>query len=100
MKSVAKTISRFLSYGERIEPARDWYVLLSLFFMFFAASAVWNAWLFNRVQQGGMLSGQPAQMKSAIPGVSLEEMEYLFQKRADEEERYASGAYVFTDPSR
>ena len=100
MKTFTETITRLFTYGERIEPARDWYILLVLFFLFFITGAIWNAWLFNRVQEGGMLSGRTVQTKSTFPSISLDAIEGIFEKRTEEEGKYTNGVYIFTDPSK
>lgn len=100
MKNITTHLTNLFRYGERIEPTRDWFVLLALFGMLFVVSAVWNAWLFNRVASGGTLSAAATSTPTTFSKASLDVVERLFEERAAEELKYTSGEYSFTDPSK
>ncbi len=100
MKRLTENLAHLFRYGERIEPTRDWFVLLTIFGMLFVVSAVWNAWLFNRVVSGNSLAPVATSTSATFSKASLDAVEHLFEERAAEEAKYANGEYGFTDPSR
>jgi hypothetical protein len=82
-------------YGERLNPARDWLVLVSISAVLLLMSLAWNAWLFNRVTNGaaiGTATSTPTLNPAAIDSVNE-----LFQKRATIETEYKNAHFV--DPS-
>jgi hypothetical protein len=79
---------------------RDWLVLLTLWVLALVCIIVWNAWAFDTVAQGGAIgpvaTSTPAVFsRSAVNGINT-----VFQNRAVEESKYATGIYHFTDPSQ
>jgi len=88
--------SHTLRYGERMDPARDWFILVSGFVLLLLASLAWNAWLFDRVTKGdaiGTATSTPSLNPAAIDSVTE-----LFQQRATIETEYKNAHFV--DPSR
>ena len=94
----AKLKSRF-RYGQRIDPSRDWLVLLSVSGIILAVIVVWNVWAFDTVSKGDSI-GAPVETGAPLFNqASLNELNAMFSARASEEQKYQSGAYTFTDPS-
>lgn len=85
--------------GTRHDPVRDWLVLLSIAGLILAGVIVWNVWVFDSVANGGTIGsveGGPATTNK----VSLEEIRAVFEERAVEKARYATGVYRYADPSQ
>jgi hypothetical protein len=87
--------TKYLKYGERVRPARDWYILLVIFSVMLGVSVAWNLWLFGQVTQGEVI-GNTVTAPSAE--IQLTEVKTLFDQRATERSRYTS-QYRFVDPS-
>lgn len=89
------SVQKYLKYGRRLRPERDWLVLLGIFTFVLILSVVWNLAIFSRVTQGQQIGNetvsQPVQIK-------LDQVRTLFNQRADERQRYV-GEYRFVDPS-
>jgi hypothetical protein len=96
LKSVSGKMHVF-SYGEKLRPQRDWFVLLVVAGVLLAISVAWNLWLFSRVTNGELIGDQQAQ--TPVHGAKLDAMNALFERRAQEETRYLN-EYRFVDPSR
>lgn len=95
-----QNISARIRYGEQIQPARDWFVLVTLGLLVFAALMVWNVWTFDRVVSGESLFAASSKTTSVVNQASLDSVHQVFSSRATEEARYANGLYTFTDPSK
>ncbi len=91
---------RSLRYGKRLNPVRDWLVLIACFAVLLAASAVWNAWTFIRIANGDVLGGNPPPAAPVFDRTALESVQSLFIERANEEAKYLAGSYRFVDPSQ
>ncbi len=83
-------------YGERLNPARDWMVLVSIVAILLAASVAWNVWLFLRVTNGDAIGTASVDTKPLNPA-SIDSIDALFQKRAAIETEYKNAHFV--DPS-
>ena len=93
--------SRFTTIpGGRGAPMRDWFALLTFFLLALIASALWNAWLFARVEEGGALGGASTSTTPVFNRSSLEALEKLFADRQAEAAKYETGVYRFVDPSK
>jgi hypothetical protein len=87
-----------LSYGKRIHPARDWFIILIVSFLLVLASVAWNAWLFlNAGNETGAVTPQ-TQADAGLSTQALANVQAVFQKRATEETFYQT-TYHFPDPS-
>ncbi len=99
MKNVTqlfRRFSRFLAYGDRINPVRDWFALLTISGILLCISVGWNIWLFSRVTSGetiGTATSTPAETN-----LKLDSVQALFETRSAERSRYVS-TYRFVDPS-
>jgi len=97
--TLAAHLSR-LSYGSRLDPARDWSILLTLAGLVLVLILVWNAWAFNTVVNGGVLDPRATTSPSAFSQASLDTIRTLFSERAGEDAKYQDGTYRFADPSQ
>lgn len=101
MKTIRKIlshISKLISYGENIRPARDWFILIVLAALFFVLSIGWNILLFRNFQTqkvSGVASTTPEQQNI---GDSIPQIQNIFKDRATEEINYQQN-YHFVDPS-
>jgi len=100
MKNLLESIKnsgKMFSYGERMRPFRDWFILIAIFGAFCTASMVWNLWLFAKITAGetiGVATTTPVQQAPAFDVV-----EGLFVERGEERTRYIE-TYLPQDPSR
>lgn len=85
----------------RYDPARDWFVLLTLFAVTLVGILVWNIWTFRMVTDGGTIGPAVTNKASTVfSSVPLDELRSLLDARAAEEMKYKMGGYAFTDPSQ
>ncbi|HEY0979297.1 MAG TPA: hypothetical protein VGE23_00420 [Candidatus Paceibacterota bacterium] len=89
-------LARF-SYGTRIHPTRDWFLLLSLATALIVASVAWNLWLLKSVERGGVIGSEQA--PATFDAAPIESARAVFEARRGEELRYRQ-EYRFVDPSR
>lgn len=85
-----------LHYGERLNPERDWILLITVAALLLLASLAWNVWLFYRVTNGDAIG--TANVSAPINPASIDTVNALFQKRAEMETEYKNGHFV--DPSK
>lgn len=85
------------SYGPRVRPARDWFVLLSITIILLIVSVLWNLWLLKSVERGGTIGNEAP--PPAFDAAPIEAVRTLFQSRSEEEARFRQ-EYRFVDPSR
>lgn len=85
-----------------MDPVRDWLALLTLSVIALASIIVWNLWTFETVVGGGAIGAAPANTApSTMPDrASLDAIHALFESRAAEEAKYATGVYRYADPSQ
>ncbi|MDB4991770.1 MAG: hypothetical protein JWL75_15 [Parcubacteria group bacterium] len=96
MKSLnLSAVTKYLHYGDRLRPARDWYVLLVIFGIALGLSVGWNLWQFSQITKGQTI-GVPA--PAAPAQIQLDQVKTLFEQRATEQGRYTHD-YRFVDPS-
>lgn len=99
MKNLAplfKKLTRFFNYGERINPTRDWFLLLGVTGIVLCVSVAWNIWLFSRVTSGEAIG--TATSTPTVSNVKLDSIQTLFSSRSAERARYTS-TYRLVDPS-
>ena len=92
-------LKRFAQPGgrKRLNPSRDWLLVLSLALAAIIASLLWNAWFFFvALNQDSSVSPAPEAKKADTS--SLEKARAAFDARAAEEAKYR-GEYRFVDPS-
>jgi hypothetical protein len=84
------------SYGDRIRPARDWFVLLTITGIILCISIAWNIWLLSRVTSGEAIGTATSTPPAA--SFNVDSVQTMFEARAAERGRYVS-TYHFVDPS-
>lgn len=89
-----------LSYGTRLRPARDWWIIIIIGSLLILASVVWNVVLFQRVSEGEMLGKEGTQSKTILDKNEVEAIIQAFTDRAAEATKYNNGTYRFIDPSK
>ncbi len=89
-----------LHYGVRIDPARDWLVLLTLSVIALAGIVVWNVWTFDTVASGGSIGATVTETPPIFNRSSIDAIHTIFDSRASEEAKYVTGAYHYIDPSQ
>lgn len=99
INAIIRKITGRFHYGERLQPERDWFVLLGVAVLAFAVSFALNALLFLRVASGQTFGGGPTPTSPAFNAVPLQAVDALFAARAQEAARYQN-EYPFTDPSK
>ena len=91
-------LKKIFAYGERIRPARDWFVLLGISILLLLLGIGWNVFLFNQFENAPATSNSvvaPAQQNASA---SITKVQTIFQQRATEETNYQQN-YHFVDPS-
>ncbi|MFA6503300.1 MAG: hypothetical protein WCT45_03560 [Candidatus Paceibacterota bacterium] len=84
----------------RLDPTRDWIVLLIGGMIALTGIVVWNAWAFDTVAGGGTIGNAATSTEPVFSQASLDAVHTIFENRALEESKYVSGVYMFTDPSQ
>lgn len=85
----------------RVDPARDWLLVLIVAFGILLTIVGWSVWNFNILLRDGIapdasaVSTEPAFNKTSVEAVRI-----IFADRAAEEAKYVSGVYSFADPSQ
>ena len=84
----------------RLDPVRDWLVLMTLAGITLACIIVWNVWAFDTVASGGVI-GKPSIITAPLVSPeSINAIQAVFGARAAEEAKYGTGVYHFADPSQ
>ena len=89
-----------MRHGIRLDPVRDWLVLMSLAGIALACIVVLNMWTFDTVAGGGIIGGQASSTPSLVSQESIDAVRAVFDARTAEEAKYVTGTYRFSDPSR
>lgn len=95
-----KTIVARIQFRLRFDPIRDWLVLVSFFIAACAGIIVWNIWALDTVVSGGAFGKQTISAPPVFNQSSLDAIHTIFTSRAEEEAKYETGTYRFSDPSR
>ena len=96
--TVVTFVKRFRS-GMRQDPARDWLMILTLSFIAFVGIVVWNVWAFDTVANGGAIGAVSTTAPPVFDRTVLDTIHTIFEDRAAEEAKYATGVYRYADPS-
>jgi hypothetical protein len=97
--TILNSLKKLFAYGDRVHPARDWFVLLISAMLLLIASVGWNVYLFNQFQNEKGTADATQAKTSAGVGDSITQAQAIFQQRATEEQNYQKN-YSFVDPSR
>jgi hypothetical protein len=81
-------------------PVRDWFVLLTVSLFALVIIIVWNVWTFDIVANGGIIGSSATSTSPVFNQSSLDAIQTIFSKRAEEEAKYLRGVYRFADPSQ
>ena len=84
----------------RMDPVRDWLILLTLSIFAFAGIIVWNVWAFDTVARGGVIGAAATSTTPVFNSSSLDAVHSVFKMRSAEETKYVNGTYRFADPSQ
>jgi len=91
---------KHLRYGERLNLARDWFVMVSFLLAALISIIIWNVWAFDTVASGGVIGNPATSTPAVFNQSSLDTVHAVFANRAIEEEKYENGTYHFADPSQ
>ena len=83
----------------RLDPERDWLMLLISSALILTVIVVWNAWAFDTVAGGGVIGSSVPSSPPVFSRASLDTVHTIFEKRAVEESNYTSDVYHYVDPS-
>ncbi|MHB8860590.1 MAG: hypothetical protein ACYC48_02545 [Minisyncoccota bacterium] len=100
MKKTRTLFSKRDEASSRLDPERDWIMLLILSAIALTGIVVWNMWAFDTVANGGIIGSPATSTTPVFNQSSLGAIHTIFANRAAEEEKYASSTYSFTDPSQ
>jgi hypothetical protein len=92
-------VKRFRS-GIRIDPVRDWFMVITAAAIALIAIIAWNIWTFDVVASGKSIGGPAPKAVPVFDPAALEAVKNTFEMRAQEEAKYLTGVYSFTDPSQ
>ncbi len=100
LKKITASLQRFLKPQgvKRLNPSRDWMMVLASGLVLIFASVLWNVWFFFAVLTEEKTIQAPAPQQE-VDASSFEKAQELFKKKEAEEARYRN-EYRFVDPSR
>lgn len=99
MPNLLTPLLKRITFLNRLDPERDWILLLLISVMLLTGIVVWNAWTFDMIAKGGVIGSSSTSTPSVFKQSSLEDVHTVFEKRAVEESNYTSGVYQYVDPS-
>ena len=97
--TAVSSIKRFRSNAFR-DPERDWMGMLAIAVTAFVGIVVWNIWTFETAANGGVIGATTTSPTTSINRSSLDAVDAIFSNRSDEEAKYRTGVYRYTDPSQ
>lgn len=100
MKKFFNLFSKRDEASARLDPERDWIVMLLVSAIVLAGIVGWNVWAFDTVVNGGVIGSVATSTAPVFNQSSIDAIHTIFANRTAEEEKYASSTYSFTDPSR
>lgn len=99
MSSIYSFLKRFRR-STHLDPARDWFVLMTISTIALAGIIVWNAWAFDTVANGGIIGGSVTRVPQVFTSTSLDAIHTIFTSRSQEQAKYVTGTYRYADPSQ
>ena len=100
ISSITNSILKHVRYGERLNPVRDWFVLLILSAIALTGIIIWNMLAFDTIASRGVMGTSVASTTPLFNQASLDTIQNVFADRKSEEEKYENGVYRFADPSQ
>lgn len=97
--TAVSSVKRFRSNAFR-DPERDWVGMLVIAVTAFVGIVVWNIWTFETVANGGVIGTATTSPAALLNHSSLDAVDAVFSNRSDEEAKYRTGVYRYTDPSQ
>lgn len=82
-----------------IDPTRDWLLILTFAIVVLAGVVVWNIWAFDTVASGGNIGSSAPEASPILNSGLLNTVRTTFETRAEEEAKYVTGVYRYSDPS-
>jgi hypothetical protein len=84
----------------RVNPERDWTTLLSVTLLALLGVVALGVSSFDTVSSEPLSAPAPSSTNASFNASSLDAIRAVFAARAAEEDKYVSGAYTFSDPSK
>ncbi len=100
ISNIIRAFLNRLRSAAHFDPMRDWIALLTVSILAFASIVVWNVWAFDTVANGGVIGTAVTSTTPLFDHSALDAIHAVFQKRADEETKYRTGVYRYSDPSQ
>jgi len=97
LSDIEKRALSTFSYGERLNPARDWFMLLVVAAILLLASAAMNVLIYEGVKDVAS-SSAPAAV-SGVDASAINTVESVFKARDAQMQNYEK-VYEFVDPSK
>ncbi|MEK7554100.1 MAG: hypothetical protein AAB517_01900 [Patescibacteria group bacterium] len=97
--TVVSSVKRFRSGAFR-DPERDWIGMLAIAVTAFIGIVVWNIWTFQTAANGGVIGTATSSPATSLNRSSLDAIDAIFSNRSDEEAKYRTGVYRYSDPSQ
>ena len=82
------------------DPARTWLAIVTIAAVAFIVIVVWNVWAFDTAAHGGVIGTPLPETPAVFNRSSLDTIRTVFAARAEEEAKYVTGTYRYTDPSQ
>ena len=89
-----------LRSGVRLDPERDWLVLVMGSLVALSGIVVWNTWAFDTMANAGVMDIAATSTPPVLRKASLDAVRTVCVARAAEESKYVSGEYRYVDPSQ
>ena len=96
----SKKFAAYLRYGDKLNPLRDWLILLGISAVLMIGIIAWNVWAFSTVVSGGTISKTMSTPIAPVNLSSLESIQKIFTARKEWQDMYLTGAHHFVDPSK
>jgi hypothetical protein len=93
-----ESLKKIFTYGERIRPVRDWFVLLAITTILLIIGVFWNIYIFNQFENVKTPASDTHTPQLQNLETSVQKVQTIFQSRATEENNYQQ-TYQFVDPS-
>lgn len=99
MNSSPDSFLKYFQRTARLDPERDWLMLIMLGTTVLFGVIMWNVWAFNIVAEGGVIGKTTTSTAPTFNQASLDTLRSVFVNRAAEEGKYLNNGYTYVDPS-